>query len=377
MSNLVQEQPAGTQTTVGRAPRDLRIDFLRGFFILHLCATHFTWFADLVGYDSPLKFYGLPSFGLSSPAEFFVFFSGYVMVLVLGRSFDKAGFLLTQARAIDRAWSLYVLNLFTFVIVAAGSGFLFDPDTRLFVASGMGRLLADPSRFILDFVTFRDNLAFFEILRNYIFFIPLIALFLLLARVKPWLPIVLSGLVWLAHQLGVTARLDYPTFNPFGWQFLFFLGGTVALMKPLTTWTFPRPVRQLALCLAFLAFILLMKLVLFPGVQSENVPFASKTDVGPLRVLHFGLVLYTAMLLVPASAWLQRFMLTRAIIGVGQTSLECFCLSSVLVYLGAHLLGHAPQSAALYWGLLVGMLVIELLAGRLFGWFKQEPWRVR
>lgn len=356
-------------------PRDLRIDFLRGFFILHLCGTHFTWFADLAGYRSILRFYGIPSFGLSSPAEFFVFFSGYVMALVLSRHFDKVGFWLTQARTLDRAWSLYILNVFSFAIVAACSAFLFDPGSRLHAISGIARFVADPARFLHDFLTFQDNLAFFEILRNYIFFIPLTAAFLFLARLNLLIPLALSFLVWLFHQFGLTARLNYPTFNPFAWQFLFFLGATIAVWKPMPEWRFPRRYVQIAVCLALLAGALAFRLIVFPQYHAEQVPWANKTDVGPLRLAHAGLILWAALLLLPSSQWLARFRLTRAVIGVGQNSLECFCLSNVLVYLGAHTMGYAPQSPALYWGIWVAIIGLELSSARLFGWFKAEPWR--
>ncbi|WP_380872500.1 membrane protein [Sphingomonas sp. DBB INV C78] len=358
-----------------RPPRDLRIDFLRGFFILHLCGTHFTWFADVAGFKSPLRFYGLPSVGLSSPAEFFVFFSGYVMALVLARHTEKIGFWLTQARTLDRAWSLYIFNVFSFAVVAACVGFLFDPQSKLYAVSGVERLVENPARFMRDFMTFQDNLAFFEILRNYIFFIPLVAIFLWLARIRVWLPLLISFVVWLAHQTGLTTHLSYPTFNPFAWQFLFFLGATIAIWKPLPEWQFPRHNVQIAICLALLAGAFAFRLIVFPQFHAELVPGANKTDVGPLRLIHAALVLWAALLLLPSSQWLGRFRLTRAVIAVGQNSLECFCLSNVLVYLGAHLMGHAPQSMPLYWVVLTGLIGAELLAARLFGWFKAEPWR--
>lgn len=365
----------GGAKAISAPPRDLRIDFLRGFFILHLCGTHFTWFADLAGYSSLIRFYGIPNFGLSSPAEFFVFFSGYVMALVLSRHFDRIGFGLTQARTLDRAWILYIFNVFSFAVVAACAGFLFEPGSKLYIVSGIARLVADPARFLRDFMTFQDNLAFFEILRNYIFFIPLVAIFLWLARINLLLPLAISVGVWLCHQLGLTARLNYPTFNPFAWQLLFFLGSAIALWKPLPQWRFPRRRVQIALCLGLLAGALAFRFIAFPQYHAELVPGANKTDVGPLRLAHAALVLWAAMLLLPSSQWLARFRLTRAVIAVGQNSLECFCLSNVLVYLGAHMMGYAPQSPALYWGIWVAILGVELLAAKLFGWFKAEPWR--
>jgi hypothetical protein len=369
------ESKSVDRSTKAKAPRDLRIDFLRGFFILYLCGSHFTWFSDVIGYTSQLRFHGMNTVGLSSPAEFFVFFSGYVMALVLARNAERIGFWLTQARALDRAWNVYVLNAFSFAVVAGCASFLFDSQSKLYTTTGIDRLVAHPTDFIRDFMTFQDNLAFFEILRNYIFFIPLIGVFLWLSRVRLWLPLLFSFGVWLAHQVGLTAAFAYPTFNPFAWQFLFFLGATIAVWRPLHQWRFPRRNLQIALCLTLLAGALAFRIFAFPEIPADYIPGANKTDVGPLRLIHAALVLWAALLLLPSSEWLGRFSLARSVIAVGQNSLECFCLSSVMVYLGAHFMGHSPQSIPLYWTVLTSLIATELVAARLFAWFKAEPWR--
>lgn len=357
--------------------RDLRIDFLRGLFIVSLTGTHFTWFANVAGYTNPIRFYDIQPFGFSSPAEFFVFFSGYVLALVFGRSFGTTGFWLTQARAFHRAWDLYVLNVFTLTIIAGCSVFLFLDSPALQHVSMIDKLSKDPTGFLFRFLTFRSAFAFFEILRNYIFFIPLVAVFLKLSRVHVALPLSISFAVWLALQLDYFPRQAYVTFNPLGWQLLFFLGASIAVYKPLTSWTFPHRTLQLAVCFAFFAICFVIKQYFFPDIVAQNIPSAEKAIVGPLRLLHFVVLLWTAMILTPSSSTLGGNKLTMSFVAVGQNSLECFCTTNILVYFGAHLITLQPHSLPLYFAVLSGIFLLMLASGRLYGWLKSEPWRKR
>ncbi|ARS26152.1 OpgC domain-containing protein [Sphingomonas sp. KC8] len=357
--------------------RDLRIDFLRGFFIVSLAGSHFAWFASVAGYHSIARFYDMQPFGFSGPAEFFVFFSGYVMALVLGRNYDRVGFWLTQARTLDRAWSLYVLNTFTLAIVAGGAWFLFLRSPELMAVSHIDRFLENPAKFLYNFLIFKENFAFFEVLRNYIFFIPLVAAFLAMARLHVAVPLGFSFLLWLAHQAGLTAQFHYATFNPFAWQFIFFLGAGIALIKPLTEWRFPRRRLQITICALLLLAAFTVKMTVFAGIQAENIPYAEKAGVGPLRVLHFGLALWTAMLITPSSDTLRHSKIVMSFVAVGQNSLECFCLNNILVYGGAHLLIYNVTSVPLYFSILGTIMALVLAGGRMFGWFKAAPWTRR
>lgn len=355
--------------------RDLRIDFLRGLFVVGLSATHYSWFASVAGYTSVLRFYDIQPFGFSSPAEFFVFFSGYILALVLGRSFAKSGFWLTQARTVHRAWTLYVLNVFTLAIIAGSAVFLFSRAPVLVEVSGIDRFLGDPARFFFKFLTFRANFAFFEILRNYIFFIPLIAIYLRLSRIHVAIPLGVSFAVWVAHQFSLIPGYPYVTFNPFAWQFIFFLGASIAQIKPLTEWRFPRRGLQIAIFAGLVLLAFAVKMTVFAGIQGEDIPFAEKTDVGPMRIVHFLLLLWGALLLTPASPVLARSKLAMAVVAVGQNSLECFCLTNVLVYFGADLLTRDVQSVPHYFAILLAIITLVLLGGRVFAWFKSTPWR--
>ncbi len=357
--------------------RDLRIDFLRGVFILSLGGSHFGWLAGIAGYSYWLRFYDIQPFGFSSPAEFFVFFSGYVMSLVLIRKYKDTGFFLTFARSLHRSWTLYIFNIFTFVVAIVVVGLLVSSAGPLAETIGLPRFLADPVGFCIRFMTFRDNLAFFEILRNYIFFLPLVAIFIYLSQIGAYVPLAISVAVWLVNLIWLRHLVPWTTFNPFGWQLIFFLGATFAKVRPLTEWKTDHRTRHLLVCFVLIILCFVLKEVTFPEVAAKDFPFAEKRDIGPLRLAHFFLLLWTSLLVVPASEVLGRIKLTRSVVKVGQNSLECFCLSSILVYAGAGIISHHSESVALYWVVVVGVLALLLAGAELFSWFKAEPWNKR
>lgn len=296
-------------------------------------------------------------FGFSSPAECFVAFSGYVLALVVSRDFDKRGVLYTQMRVLRRAWKLYILNAFSFLLVLAISRDLFAiTPGNLREITRLAAMDADPVGFVRRFLIFEDSVVFFEILRNYIFFIPLTPLFVLLFRVHRLLPLLLSLAVWLAHQMGWTPPGPFPTFNPYGWQLIFFIGCAVALIKPLSEWTFRRRGVQLTVALGLLFGSTVLKLTLFHDYPAQDVPGALKVDMQIVRVVHFCVFIWACMLVLPSSERLQQVKLIKHVVYVGQSSLECFCTANVLVFVGALLLTYAPTSVAYYW-LLVGALM--------------------
>lgn len=311
-------------------------------------------------------------FGFSSPAECFVSFSGYVLALVVSRDFDKRGILYSQLRVMRRAWQLYILNAFSFLLILALSRTLFaETPGHLRDVSRLSAIDADPVGFVRRFLSFQDYVVFFEILRNYIFFIPLTPLFVLLFRVHRLLPLALSALVWLAHQLGMTPPGPFPTFNPYGWQLIFFMGCAVALIKPLTEWTFPRRGLQLSVALGILCVSLVVKLTVFHDYPAQDVPGALKVDMQILRVFHFCVFIWACMLVLPSSERLLQLKLVKYVVNVGQSSLECFCTANVLVFVCAQLLTHAPTSVAYYWLLVLGLMAGIIATAGAIKWMDQ------
>lgn len=361
---------AGTRTTPSQ--RDVRIDGLRGFFILSLCVSHFGWFATLAGYTSPVRLYDYQPFGFSSPAEFFVFFSGYVMSLVINRA-GPGQFWISVVRCIKRAWELYVLNIFTMMFVISIAAWLFVFAPKLHLASGLDNVQNQGLGYLWRAFTFQTAPAFFEILRNYIYFIPLTPLMVLMARRAPWLLIAVSVAIWGSQLVVPEWRTQYVTFNPFSWQIIYVFGALVAVRRPLTEWTFPRRGLLLALIGAFLGAAMIAKIL--GAIYHFDVPLTLKADVEPLRLVHFGVMLLACMMLVPSNETLSRFRLTSWFTAVGKNSLECFCLANVVIYLGAALFSRLGLNLLWYAVLQTAVIASVVGAGTFFEWIKAEPWR--
>lgn len=354
------------------AQRDVRIDALRGFFILSLCVSHFGWFSTLAGYTSGVRLYDYQPFGFSSPAEFFVFFSGYVMALVLNRA-GPGQFWLSTVRCLKRAWELYVLNIFTMMFVIAIAAWLFVDAPALKEASGLTSVEARGLGYLWRAFTLQSAPAFFEILRNYIYFIPLTPIIILLARHRPLVLVALSVTIWASQIVAPEWRTQYATFNPFSWQLIYAFGGLLAVRLPITEWRFTHRPLILGLIGLFLIAALVAKVL--GAIYLFDVPMTNKAILEPLRLLHFGVLLVAIFMLIPSSAFLNKLWFTNWFSAVGKNSLECFCSANVVIYVGAAIFSRVGLT--LGWYVVLQTIVVATIAGLglFYEWIKAEPWR--
>lgn len=94
------------------ATRDLRLDFMRGFVIPLLFASHFEFF-------SLLMFIGWERLGMVSTAEIFVILSGIVVGMVYGKKVKRDGLAAAMPGLIQRSVDLYRISVVMILIVAA------------------------------------------------------------------------------------------------------------------------------------------------------------------------------------------------------------------------------------------------------------------
>ena len=94
------------------ATRDLRLDFMRGFVIPLLFASHFE-------YVSLLMFIGWERVGMVSTAEIFVMLSGIVVGMVYGKKVKQAGLAAAMPGLLKRSVDLYRISVIMILIVAA------------------------------------------------------------------------------------------------------------------------------------------------------------------------------------------------------------------------------------------------------------------
>lgn len=363
--------------------RDSRIDFIRGFFILMMCVDHLGHLMQIIGNNAAAKVYTYNSIGWSTGAEFFVFFSGYVIATVYSKSVLSRGFFRTQLRGLHRGWELYVRNGLVFLLVLALVYLLFPGNEGLLKSTRLNLAGEYGGSLIMSFMTFAYFPTYLEVLPLYMVLMAVAPAFVYMHARSRWIPISVSAAVWLIVQFHPTLNFHTPGawhFNPFAWQFVFFLGMWVAKEFPLTQFDRSHQGRKVTIVLSVLALCAVLKLmdksdVILPFIGALDIPGHGKPNVEPLRLAHFLLVVYLIGIAMPPNEWIKSHIATRGVARVGTHSLDCFSTSIVLCYLIAGVFSLTGRGTAEYFVLqVINTLVIVLLAFW-FQWIKTPPWR--
>jgi len=323
--------------------RDHRIDFFRGLALIFIFWDHVP--------DNPFAQLTLRNFGFSDAAEVFVFLAGYAAVLAYGRVAQRDGYIVACLRILRRTWVLYVAHIFLLTLLM---GIVFvannHVETRDMVREmGLEYFVGNPQQALADelLLRFKPNLTD-----------PLPLYILLMGALPLILPIMLRS-VALAIGLSVTLYMMVPLlgwnlrayegggywyFNPVAWQLIFVLGGAFAVhTQRETAATVPaRLLWQQPLFLVAAAYLLVTGFITFlwtfpdvhdallPAVLTDLIYPISKTDLSPLRLLHFIALVYIVAKLLPASVtWLDNWPVQQAC-RMGRYSLEIFCLGVLL-----------------------------------------------
>jgi hypothetical protein len=323
--------------------RDLRIDFFRGLALIFIFWDHVP--------DNPLAQLTVRNFGFSDAAEIFVFLAGYAAILAYGRIARRDGFVVACVRILRRTWVLYVVHIFLLTLLM-GIVFVANHyvETRDMIQEmGLQHFVADPQQALADqlLLRFKPNLTD-----------PLPLYILLLLALPLILPLLLRN-VALAVGLSIALYLMVPLqawnipayegggvwyFNPVAWQLLFVLGGACALRSQArpTIRIEQRTLRQQPLFMASALYVVVAAVLAFswkfPELHSVLMPQfvadgrypINKTDLGPLRLLHFLALAYCVAKLLPAnSTWVETWPAQQAC-RMGRYSLEIFCLGVLL-----------------------------------------------
>ena len=364
--------------------RDLRIDLVRGAGVLMIAVDHLKGLLEMAsGGPVAFPFITWTRLGWSSAAEFFVFFSGYLVGLIYTQTLRRQGFGLACARAAHRSWQIYVANLLTLCAVlvllhpAALASASLVAATKLSSLEGAGAMTG-----WFTFLTLQTAPAFFEILHLYIALLFVAPLLLLVARMNVLAALACSVAVWACVQFNPSFNVASWNFNPFAWQLVFILGMlcSVAQVFDRLAQAFGR--RTLLLSTgAVLGAALLVKIVdkagwPLPLIGQLDVTGIARTTVGPLLLLHFLASVVFVMQIVPRSDSIGRSQFGQLIARVGQHSLECFCASTVLVYTAV---GWMMQSASTgpMWVFTIGLVILALVCwwAMFVNWIKAQPWR--
>ncbi|MGY2292519.1 OpgC family protein [Pseudomonas sp. SDO528_S397] len=319
--------------------RDPRIDFFRGLALIFI-------FWDHVPHN-PLGQLTLRNIGFSDAAEVFVFLAGFAAVLAYGKIMQRDGYWMACLKILRRAWVLYVVHIF---LLAMLMGIVFfansHVETRDLVQEmGLTHFITDPQQALVDELLLRFKPNLMDPLPLYIVLLAGLPLVLPLLLRRAEAVVAVSLVIYLLAPLlgwnlaAIGDGVWY--FNPVTWQLLFVLGGAAAVYSQRARPTQTRPLRRQPVFLAAAAYVLAAGVItvawrwpdihdaVMPALLSDLLYPISKTDLSPVRLVHFLALAYVTAKLLPTVGW-TRHWLARQIGQMGRYSLEVFCLGVLL-----------------------------------------------
>ncbi|MDB5998101.1 MAG: hypothetical protein JWP42_5237 [Pseudomonas sp.] len=319
--------------------RDHRIDFFRGLALIFI-------FWDHVPHN-PLGQITPRNFGFSDAAEIFVFLAGYAAVLAYGKILQRDGYLIACVKILRRTWVLYVVHIF---LLAMLMGIVFfansHVETRDLVEEmGMHHFITNPQQALTDELLLRFKPNLMDPLPLYIVLLAGLPLVLPMMVRKPAIVVAVSLTVyWLAPVFGwnlAAIKDGVWYFNPVVWQLLFVLGGAAATYGRRPQVPDTRPLLRRPLFVSAAVYVVVAGVITlswrWPEIHDAVMPAwlsnllypISKTDLSPVRLLHFLALAYVTAKLLPDTGWTQNWLAQQSC-RMGRYSLEIFCLGVLL-----------------------------------------------
>lgn len=328
--------------------RDLRIDFFRGLALLMILVDH-VYTNINQQYANPYQRVTLNAFAFNNGFEVFIFLSGFTAALVYGHRLRAKGALHAMATLYRRVWQIYAAQLLTFALYVVEVRYvglsLHDPS---YVHSmRMDDFTNSPYHAVGEVLILMMQPNFLDILPLYIVLLAGFPLVLFLQQRNPYLPLLLSGLVYLsATHFGWTFYPESWTFNPLCLQFLFVIGATAGNRQlnqgPTQSWE--APVAWVALGIAVLCAIFRLSWTAHSFYYSVPAFFYSfispyweqKSNLGWPRLLNLICLAVAALYFIRPDRAFLRSRWARPVILCGRQSLYIFCVG-ILVSILAHL----------------------------------------
>ncbi|MDH2348408.1 OpgC domain-containing protein [Bradyrhizobium sp. SSUT77] len=357
--------------------RDLRIDACRGIALWCIFLNHVP---NNIG-----SWLTLRNYGFSDSAEVFMFVSGVTCALAYGSAHSRDGWPGVITRTLWRSWDIYAAFLLLTVACAimvylSGGGRIADESNTRLLLEHPGAALAHAA--ILQYRPVNtDVLPIFVV--YHLLFAPLLWLLLRVPNATLGASLLLYVLV---HVFGWTVPA-WPDnvwfFNPLAWQLLVVLGAWCVIAGR-GVWPWMTCRIALVLAVLYLTFSLIVALSwclttledLVPQALANVVYQVDKSDLAPLRLLHFLALAILAVWLVPRDRQL-RTPLMRAAIRCGENSLAIYCLGVLLALASQIALVDISNGLAMQIALsLVGILLM-IAAATLLNSIRIKPRRQR
>ena len=317
--------------------RDLRIDVWRGIAL---------WFIFLDHVPNNIgSWLTLRNYGFSDSAEAFVFISGVTCALAYGRACRCEGWSAVISLSLRRSWDIYaaflVLTLACAIMVyLAGRDHLADASNTRILLEHPGATLAHAA--ILQYRPVNtDVLPIFVI--YHLLFAPLLWLLLRVPNATLGASLLLYALVHVFDWTVPAWPNSVWFFNPLAWQILI-VSGAWWVIQGKRFWPWVTSRTALVLALVYLLFSLIIALsfsikpleALVPQMLAKLLYPLDKSNLDPLRLLHFFALAILAVWLVPRDWRGLTMPVMRGAIRCGQNSLSIYCLG-VLLALASHI----------------------------------------
>jgi len=354
--------------------RDLRIDACRGIALWWIFLDHIP---NNVG-----SWLTLRNYGFSDAAEIFMFVSGVTCTLAYGRAWRVEGWSGVIGRTLRRSWDIYVafllLTLASAVLIhLAGSDASADASNTRILLDQPGATLARAA--ILQYRPVNtDVLPLFVLL--HLLFAPLLWLLLRAPNLTLGASLALYVLV---HVFGWTVPAwpnSHWAFNPMAWQLLVVLGAWWMIEgNKVQPWVRSRTALVLAVLFLLVSLVIALSSriqpleALIPQTLAHLVYPLDKSNLAPLRLLHFLAVAVLAAWLVPRNWRALQTPVMRGAIRCGQNSLPIYCLGVLLAFVGHMVLLEISNGLAMQIALSVGGIMVLIASATLLNLIGTKP----
>ena len=260
--------------------RDLRFDFVRGLCVLGMICNH-------VAGSSWARLFSLSNGILITPAEGFVFISGFVLGMVYRPRVDRGGVGAAIEKSLGRTWTLYRLTLVLTLVFGLSLMGIGQPQLV-----GLG---SNPVTFVLDVLAIHRTIYLVDVIMMYTFLTAAgsAALWFLARDKTAWL-LSLSFALWLAYQLDPQWASGIPwtiagndLFHIAAWQMPFVIALTLGYHQTaFMRWFSSARVSRAMFAIASMVFAVLVYLVVVPTPLRPWVEALSQKEAeGPVRLL--------------------------------------------------------------------------------------------
>ncbi len=318
--------------------RDVRLDLFRGL-------ANWAIFLDHIPHEV-LNSITTRNYGFSDAADLFVFISGYTAALVFGRIMIERGYVAAASRLVRRASELYAAYIIVVVIyiaiIAWVSQELHDPDDLN--QFNIGVFMSRPLWQALQALALRYKPVNLDVLPLYILLLGTFAPALWLMVRKPTLILICSMAVYFAARHFGWNLAASPSgswyFNPFAWQFLFFLGAWIALDGSYAIQSIIRTTAAFWLAIAYIIFALVVMTAIRAPDLGSLIPHwilqpfdpNDKTNLAPYRVVHLIALAVVVTRFLRRDSPVLQWRVLAPLIRCGRHSLQVFCTGIVLSF---------------------------------------------